>query len=139
MAFSFPWTNRVDNQDYVMADDVNTLAAGVQAAGEHADELLGGLQASDVSLSSTNFTSTNVKDALDELFTSVSDGKTALVADIEAKGGTVTQVGDVPTFEELSAGIESIPVGGGLLTSNISLPISVDFGTSVSTDVQVIV
>lgn len=127
MAFNFPWTNRVDNQDYVMADDVNALAAGVQAAGDHAD----GLKAPDILLSPETAAlvgESNVDAALSALFTSVSDGKTALVADVETMGGTVTQAGDVATFEELSDGILSIPTGGG---ASGTLPMETSFGSAV--------
>lgn len=55
----------------------------------------------------------SIDTALAELFTSVSNGKTALVADIEGKGGTVEQAGDIASFAELSGGIQSIPSGGG--------------------------
>lgn len=37
MAFSFNWENRVDGQDYVMADDVNNLALGISELGDYAD------------------------------------------------------------------------------------------------------
>lgn len=37
MAFSFDWENRVDGQDYVLADDVNGLAAGIQGLGNYGD------------------------------------------------------------------------------------------------------
>lgn len=63
--------------------------------------------------SGEHFTAADIESALSELFTSVSDGKTALVTDIETKGGTVTQAGDIATFGELSDGVLSIPTGGG--------------------------
>lgn len=63
--------------------------------------------------SGEHFTSENVEGALSELFTSVSDGKASLITDVESKGGTVTQSGSYPTFEEIGDGILSIPSGGG--------------------------
>ena len=71
--------------------------------------------ASEVSIedSGEHFTSENVEGALSELFTSVSDGKASLITDVESKGGTVTQSGSYPTFEEIGDGILSIPSGGG--------------------------
>lgn len=77
--------------------------------------LIDGLDATDIDIvdSAEHFTAEDIEGALAELFTSVSDGKIALVADIETKGGTVTPAGDVPTFTELGAGIASIPAGGG--------------------------
>lgn len=73
------------------------------------------LNAADIALADTaeNFASAGVEGAMAELFTSVSNGKTALVADIQAKGGAVTVSGDVASFDELSDGILSIPTGGG--------------------------
>ena len=58
-----------------------------------------------------NFTATDVEGALNELFTSVSDGKTQLETAITDKGGTVSKAGNVATFDELDDGIRSIPVG----------------------------
>ncbi len=58
-----------------------------------------------------HYTATDVEGALTELFTSVSSGKDGLAADVENKGGTVSQAGDHPTFDELSDGIDSIFVG----------------------------
>ena len=43
----------------------------------------------------------------------VISGKTNLTTAIIGKGGTVSQVGDLPTFNELVSGIESIKTGGG--------------------------
>jgi hypothetical protein len=109
--------------------DVGSLAAG------------GEVSAEDVSLDSEDFEAVNVKGALEELFTSVSDGKTALVADIETMGGTVTPSGDVPTFAELGAGVLSIPTGSSRLKeANISLGVDMGamVGVSVTTEVRVI-
>ena len=55
----------------------------------------------------------------------VISGKTNLTTAIIGKGGTVSQVGDLPTFNELVSGIESIKTGGGggdanaLIASNV--------------------
>ncbi|WP_217595312.1 hypothetical protein [Cohnella sp. GbtcB17] len=56
-------------------------------------------------------TATNVEDALQELFTSVSNGKALLETTITGLGGTVSKAGSVATFAELQAGINSIPAG----------------------------
>jgi hypothetical protein len=40
MSFNFPWTNRKNNQDYVLAEDVNALAGGIRMAGSHAENVL---------------------------------------------------------------------------------------------------
>lgn len=37
--FNFPWANRQDNVDDNLAADVNSLAAGINSAGQHADDL----------------------------------------------------------------------------------------------------
>lgn len=52
----------------------------------------------------------------DELFTSVSDGKAKLETAITDKDGTVSKQGDVATFDELDAGIKSIPQAKGNAT-----------------------
>lgn len=62
--------------------------------------------------SSTGMTATDVQAAIDELFTSGSDGKAALETAIETKGGTVDKAGAVATFAELEDGIDSIPSSG---------------------------
>ena len=156
MAFTFPWTNRVDNVDYVMANDVNVLAAGIREVGDYVDTKTSDISATGVAVASANLESNNVADALEELFQFVSDGKTALVADIETMGGTVEQTGAAPTFSELGAGILSIPSGGGGLSQMIragvsaavddpswalealELGVSVNVGATVTTDVRVI-
>lgn len=50
----------------------------------------------------------SIKNNQSELFQSVSSGKTLLETAITDKGGTVSKVGSVATFEELKAGIEGI-------------------------------
>lgn len=40
MAFNFSWTIKVDDDDYILADDVNSLAEGIQDLGEYADAAL---------------------------------------------------------------------------------------------------
>ena len=76
----------------------------------------------------------DVDAAVAALFTSVSSSQTAidsgmnaLAADVETMGGTVTQAGDVATFDELSDGILSIPTGGG----GGELPTETSFGSVV--------
>ena len=51
----------------------------------------------------------DLESQMQQLFTSGSNGKAALVAAIEAGGGTVETAGTYPTFAELVAGVESIP------------------------------
>lgn len=71
-----------------------------------------------------------VKEAMDkanDAFTSANDGKNLLKPTIIGKGGEVEQVGDVPTYEELNNGIESIPTGESYLFDLLGLVIhSVD-------------
>lgn len=80
---------------------VTGLTAGLTALGTAA-----GITINDAN---EHFTAENVENALDELFTNVSNGKIGLVTDITVKGGTVSPIGDVPTFSEIGAGITSIP------------------------------
>lgn len=64
----------------------------------------------------SNFTSTDVEGALEELFTNVSNGKIQVRDAIAGKGGTVAD-GDgdgVPTFQELSDGVGSISSGAAI-------------------------
>lgn len=74
------------------------------------------LSAENVTLDSPDFVSTNVKDGMEELFTSVSSGKQQLETAITDKGGTVSKQQPVPTFGELDAGIRSIPQAKGNAT-----------------------
>jgi hypothetical protein len=131
MAASYPgniktWTPRTDGVDDVMAADINSIYEEVTALETYAvpnsRKVNGEALSSDITLAASdipiadngdNFTATHVEGALAELFTSVSNGKTALVSDIEDKGGTVSVSGDIPTFGELSDGIGTIPTGGG--------------------------
>jgi hypothetical protein len=100
----------LDAGEFGLCQDTNELFIG-----NDGNQKIFPIEATDISIADTggHFTSTNVEGALDELFTSVSNGKTALVSDIEDKGGTVSISGDIPTFEELSDGIGTIPTGGG--------------------------
>ena len=52
-----------------------------------------------------------IVEAINELFTSVSNGKQLLETAITDKGGTVSKQGSIATFDELDNGIRSIPVG----------------------------
>jgi len=71
---------------------------------------LDALEAADISLSSVQFTETNVKAALESLKSSVSSGKALLTTAVTDKGGTVP--GSEPhTFAEIEQGIRSIPAG----------------------------
>lgn len=51
----------------------------------------------------------NLVSSLNELFTSVDDGKTELETTIIGKGGTVSKMSSVVSFSELKAGVQSIP------------------------------
>ena len=59
---------------------------------------------------STGMTATDVQDAITELFTSVSDGKTLIAGAITDKGVS-TSVTD--TFQQMAENIEAIETGGG--------------------------
>ena len=52
-----------------------------------------------------------IKAKLDEVFQSVSNGKTLLETAITDKGSSVSKAGDVATFEELKTGIDNISTG----------------------------
>lgn len=66
--------------------------------------------ATQVSLNSSNFTSTNVKAGMDELFTNVSNGKTTVAAAITGKG--VAASGN-DTFAQLASKVSSIQLATG--------------------------
>lgn len=71
---------------------------------------LDALEAADISLSSAQFTETNVKAALESLKSSVSSGKALLTTAVTDKGGAIP--GSEPhTFAEIEQGIRSIPAG----------------------------
>lgn len=70
-----------------------------------------------------------ISETMSELFTSVSDGKSALVTDIKYMGGIVTPVWDIPTFGELSKGIRSIPSEGEKI--DISKSVVVNISTAL--------
>lgn len=65
----------------------------------------------------SGLTSTNVQDAIDEVFQSVSDGK-ELIADAITDKGIATSATD--TFETMATNISSIPVGGGDIDDMLS-------------------
>ncbi|WP_338461529.1 hypothetical protein V5G20_17700 [Brevibacillus borstelensis] len=73
-------------------------------------ERLDALEASDIALSSSQFTETNVQAALEGLKSSVSSGKASLIPVITGKGGTVPG-SDPRSFAEIAQGIQSIPAG----------------------------
>ena len=72
--------------------------------------------ASDILIADTggDFDATTVEGALVEILEVVDTGKDTVATSITTKGGTVTQVGDSPTFLELSDGVDSIPTGGAI-------------------------
>lgn len=55
----------------------------------------------------------DLTERVDQVFTQVSSGKSLLETKVLAKGGTVIKAGDIPTFEELGVGIDSIQQGSG--------------------------
>ncbi|ANB62205.1 tail fiber protein [Anoxybacteroides amylolyticum] len=55
----------------------------------------------------------------------VNDGKAQLKSAIIGKGGTVTQAGAVPTFDELNTGVNSIPTGKKWASGQVSSTSSV--------------
>lgn len=75
---------------------------------------------------------TNESD-LDALFQSVSDGKGKLETTIIGKGGTVSKVGSVPTFDELNNGINLIkqPTGSQDYTTKGTYTFTVPSSVSV--------
>ena len=67
---------------------------------------------------STGMTATDVQDAITELFTSVSDGKTLIAGAITDKGVS-TSVTD--TFQQMAENIEAIETGGGRICYGVYL------------------
>lgn len=80
--------------------------------------ILDAIPAEAISLTSTQFTETNVKTALESLKSSVSDGKAQLIPIITGKGGTVPG-SDPRTFAEIAQGIQSIPSGLDTSDANV--------------------
>lgn len=52
----------------------------------------------------------DLEEKVNELFTSVSNGKNLLETAITDKGGVVSKSGDIATFDELKSGIDNIPI-----------------------------
>jgi hypothetical protein len=69
--------------------------------------------------SATGMTANDVQEAIDELFQSVSDGKTDIATAITDKGGTAS---GSDTFTELADAIEALPTGGGTYQSKNVTP-----------------
>lgn len=58
-----------------------------------------------------------IVDAINELFIDVGDVKNEVKTAITGKGGTVNQVGPLPSTQELVDGVKSIPTGSGNLSN----------------------
>jgi hypothetical protein len=86
-----------DNMTADIPRDHNALANAI-------DNVIGNMQG-------VPTTAKEVAGAITELFQSGVDGKNQLEAAVIAKEGTVSKQGPVATFDELEAGIMSIPVG----------------------------
>lgn len=71
-----------------------------------------------------------LSEELERVFTQVSSGKSLLETKVLAKGGTVTKTGDIPTFGELVASLDTLPkvAGGGTTFDNF---VSDSYSTSV--------
>lgn len=67
---------------------------------------------------------------LKEDFTSVADGKTLLETTISDKGGTVSKVDNVPTFQELADGIGTLSGGAKELIEGTITEINIPEGTT---------
>ncbi len=92
-----------------MADNVTLVAAINEVKGDVND-----LETNQGDLATLNTTAkTSLVGAINELFTSVSSGKSQLETAITDKDGTVSKVGSVATFDELEDGIDSIPQAKG--------------------------
>jgi len=124
------WTNEIESKLLGLNERIGEINAGSghspyfngdtqswwefnDLAGEYVDTGLlmpggGDLSASDISQTDSRFSEATVQGAISELFTSVSDGKTALAADIAHMGGTVPTAGNIPSFSELSSGVSSL-------------------------------
>lgn len=97
----------------VIEKQIDTIILTANAATVTADVASGIYAlASDVGdMSTVPTTSKTAAGAITELFQSGVDGKNQLEAAVIAKEGTVSKQGPVATFDELEAGIMSIPVG----------------------------
>lgn len=116
-----------DLTDYVNVGDLNENADKIDTAiTENKEDLATHLaekatdahNATNISLSSSNFTSDNVKEGMDELFTNVSDGKNAIASAITDKGQDSS---GSDSFTSLANSIRNIEVGDYKKGDNVSL------------------
>lgn len=96
----------------------------------------GSADAADINIADTggNFTATDVEGVLEELFTSVSNGKDLIATAITDKGGTAS---GSDSFSDLASAISAIPSGGGPTypgdVTDVATPISTsDFSGAYS-------
>lgn len=68
----------------------------------------GGTSAEDISFESSDIESTNVQDAIEEVFQYANNGKSSIASAIVGKGGTATSS---DTFNELASAISNLPSG----------------------------
>lgn len=97
--------NDVDLTGYVTKDDLKNVVTYDPEDGD-----VDYITADNIAFSNENFTSTNVKGALNELFQSASNGKQLIANAITGKG-IVTNIND--TFETMATNINNIVSGGG--------------------------
>ena len=107
------WVSPENPGDLAEADHVNQLYAEVNAIGQdvgaHKSEIATNAHlAKNIGLQSVNFEANNVEDGMNELFTSVSNGKSLIAGAITDKG-VPTLPSD--TFQVMANNINQIPVG----------------------------
>ena len=108
----------------IIAENMNKIEQGIKDAHDElaAHKAENASQHGDLTTLKTSQKSSLVE-AINELFTNVSDGKNQLETAITDKGGTVSKSGNIATFDELDNGIRSIPVGdyavGGTIRDSV--------------------
>jgi len=113
MAWQNPKTNWKAG-DVPSSDDFNRIENNI----EHVKNELGNIElnAENVVLESSKFSSNNVKDGMEELFTSVSDGKQKIAAAITDMGQSAS---GSDTFEQLSDKIKDISKDANAATNHV--------------------